>query len=266
MAGGKCVKQWASTRWKCFTSSNEREAWKKANNNLFSVLFFMTEGSAQITLRANESKELGCVGDGAAAWNALKERFDGSTNEARRTCREKRFSKSMKPGGEPADFIATMDDLRLRLEDMGEKILDHTYADMMLNSFPKEFDVIEQMHHRDRSFNLEQMKQTAINFYIDDLSRKSSTPPISGRGAAMAAASSSDQCHHCKASGHLRRDCPKLARKHRSNRGKKKDKKSKGGDPLPKWCSYRKTATHSDSQCRKQKELQQLVPNLAILR
>ena len=92
---------------------------------------------------------------------------------------------------------------------------------MLLNSFPKEFEFIKQMHHRDRSFNLDQMKQTAINFHIDDLSRKSSAPPISGRGAAMAAASSSDQCHHCKAYGHFKRDYPKLAQKNRSNRGRK---------------------------------------------
>ena len=83
------------------------------------------------------------------------------------------------------------------------------------------------MHHRDRSFNLDQMKQTAINFHIDDLSRKSSAPPIFGHGAAMAAASSSNQCHHCKASDHFKRDYPKLAQKNRSNRGKKKGKKAK---------------------------------------
>ena len=122
------------------------------------------------------------------------------------------------------------------------------------------------MHHRDRSFNLDQMKQTAINFHIDDLSRKSSAPFISGRGVAMAAASSSDQCHHCQASGHFIRDCPKLSQMNRSNRGKKKDKKSKSGDPSPKWWSYHKTATQSDAQCHKQTELQQLGANLALLR
>ena len=59
----------------CPEPANEREAWKKANNNLFSVLFFMTEGSSHITVRAHESKELGSVGNGAATWDALKEQF-----------------------------------------------------------------------------------------------------------------------------------------------------------------------------------------------
>ena len=75
----------------------------------------MTEGSTHITVRAHESKELGCLGDGAAGWNALKEGFDGNTKEARRACREERFSKSMKPGGDPVDFMATMGHFRLRL-------------------------------------------------------------------------------------------------------------------------------------------------------
>ena len=65
--------------------------------------------------------------------------------------------KRQKPGGDPDDFIATMDDLRLRLEDMGERIFDDTYTDVLLNSFPKLFEFIKQMQHRDRSFNLEQI-------------------------------------------------------------------------------------------------------------
>ena len=40
----------------CPEPAHEREAWKNANNNLFSVLFFMTEGSAHISVRAHESK------------------------------------------------------------------------------------------------------------------------------------------------------------------------------------------------------------------
>ena len=88
-------------------------------------------------------------------------------------------------------FISTMDDLRLRLADMGEHILDATYADLLLNNFPKEFAFIRQMHHRDRSFMLEQIKQTAINFHIDELSKTSSAPTVAGRVAAMAAASRS---------------------------------------------------------------------------
>ena len=51
-------------------------AWN-ANKNIYSIPYFHTEDSANITVRAHESTEVGCLGDGVAAWKALKERFDG---------------------------------------------------------------------------------------------------------------------------------------------------------------------------------------------
>ena len=52
-------------------------AWKKANNNIYSIAYIHTEGSVIIAVRVHESTEVGCLGDGVAAWKALKERFDG---------------------------------------------------------------------------------------------------------------------------------------------------------------------------------------------
>ena len=107
----------------------------------------------------------------------MKERFDGNTKEARRACREKLFSSVMRAGSDPTDFIAKMDGLRLRLADMGEEILDDTYVDLLLNSFPKEFEFIKQMHHRDRSFTLDQIKQTATNFTLTSCRGNRRGPP-----------------------------------------------------------------------------------------
>ena len=69
----------------------------------------------------------------------------------------------------------------------------------------------------------------------------------------MAAASRSDQCHQCKAFGHYQRDSPRVAKTNGSKRKLKKGKKGRSGDPSPKWCSYHKTNTHSDSQCHKKR-------------
>ena len=132
--------------------------------------------------------------------------------EARRASREKLFSSAIRAGSDPTDFIAKVDDLRLRLADMGEEILAYTYADLLLSSFPKGFEFIKQMYHRDRSCTLDQIKQTATKFYIDELSRKSSGPSVAGRGAAMAAASNNVQCHRCKAYGHYQSNCPGVAK------------------------------------------------------
>ena len=164
----------------------------------------------------------------------------------------------MPSGGDPTDFISTIDDMRPRLADIRERILDDTYANP-----PKQFAFTRQIHHRNRSFTLEQIKKTAINFHIDELSRKLSAPTVARGGAAMAAASRSDQCHQCKAFGHYQRDCPGVAKTNGSNRKPKKGKKGRSGDPSPKWCSYHKTNSHSDSQCHKKKELNQLAAHLA---
>ena len=122
------------------------------------------------------------------------------------------------------------------------------------------------MHQRDRSFTLEKIKQTAINFHIDDLARKSSAPFVAGRGAAMVAASRSDQCHQCKSFCHYKRDCPGVAKTNGSKRKPKNGKKGRSGDPSPKCCFYHKPNSHSDSQCHEKKELKQLAAHLADLR
>ena len=101
-------------------------AWKKANNTIYSIPYFHTEGSANITVRAHESTEVGCLGDGVAAWKSLKQRFDRNTKEARRACWEKLLTTITPSGGHPTDLISIMDDLQLRLADMGEQILDDT--------------------------------------------------------------------------------------------------------------------------------------------
>ncbi|MEO9962327.1 MAG: hypothetical protein ABJF07_18725 [Nisaea sp.] len=76
-------------------------AWKKANTRLYSLLLFSTTGSAHRTLKAHQNNALGYVGDGAAAWKALKDRLAGNTKEARRALREQLHSQKLKSGDRP---------------------------------------------------------------------------------------------------------------------------------------------------------------------
>ncbi|CAM9720529.1 unnamed protein product, partial [Sphacelaria rigidula] len=146
--------------------------------------------------------------NGVAAWNALADRFDGNTKEARRACREQLFTTVMKSGEDPSDFFSKMDDLRARLRDMGENFPDESFEDVLLRALPKEYNFVRQTSHRDRSFGLPEIRSTVINMYIDELSRKSSGPSVTGRGVAMAAAPDNVQCFKCKKYGHRKRDCP----------------------------------------------------------
>lgn len=255
----------------CPTADQDKiDGWKKANNELYSILFFNTEGSANTTVRAHESKTAGEAGDGQGAFKALKARFHGNTNEARRSCREKLFSKTMKPGSDPADFFASMEEDRIRLQELGETILDDTFADVLLRALPREYEFVKQLKYRDRSFGLDDIQTTSVNYYIDDLSRKSSAPSIAGRGAAMAASLRDVQCYNCQEYGHYSGDCPKPSQKKHPAKGKKKGRKKGGGGSSQKWCSLHKTTSHSDAECHKQKEqkekeLEKLAANLALL-
>ena len=210
------------------------------------MLFFSTAGSAHITGKAHQDSTSGSVGDGAAAWKGLKDRFAGNTKEARRVLREQPHSQKMKTGADPTDFIATMDDLRLRLKDMREEISDESYTDLLLHALSPEYQFVkDKSYELGDAFDNELLTPIDTNHYIIQQSRKPLAPPVSGRGAAMAAtASDTDQCHQCKAYGHFKRDCPELAKKSRPKRGKKKGKKGGGGEG----CSYHKTPNNSDAE------------------
>lgn len=170
-------------------------------------------------------------------------------------------------GSDPTDFIATMDELVLRLGDKGETVSDEVYLDIVLKAVTAsdEFRFIRDMHYRDSFAGVEHLKRKAVSDFIDVQSRKSSASGVSDHGAAMTVASSNDQRHQCQAYGHFKRDCPALVKKSRSKPGKKKAKKRGGIDPSPRWCSYHETNTHRDAECHKQKEIRGLAAHLALL-
>ena len=94
-------------------------SWERASENLFSILFFTTERSANNIVKRHISKTReDWVGNGEAARSALEEKYNSHTKEARRAYHEKLHSTKMKSGDDPDDFLYTMDGFRERLEDM----------------------------------------------------------------------------------------------------------------------------------------------------
>ena len=160
-------------------------AWTMFNSKLYSILFFATGESANTTVKQFQARpQARQKADGIGAWEALSVRFDGNTKEACRACREKLTHASMKSGEDPIDFFAKLDEQRLRLADMGETLMDESYEDMILRALPKEYDFVR---HMNRNFDLTGIKTTAINMFIDDLSRESSASAVAGREEAMQA-------------------------------------------------------------------------------
>ena len=139
------------------------------------------------------------------------------------------------------DFFAKLDEQRLRLADIGEALTDESYEDIILRALPKEYDCVRQQSLMNSNFGLTGIKTTAINMFIDDLSRKSSASGVAGRGVATQATQ-----------GH--------GKKQQYKRGK--DNKKRGGG-ASKWCSFHRTRTHSDAECKKQQELKGKPPEIA---
>ena len=88
----------------------DRAKWDQANSRLFSLLFFVTSGSAHATVLTHEE-----AADGTAAWKALNERFDAHTQEARRACHRELFGLRHLAGRDLIDFFTEGLDLKIRL-------------------------------------------------------------------------------------------------------------------------------------------------------
>ena len=153
-------------------------SWEYANENLFSILFFTTERSANNVVKKHMGKTLeNGVGNEQAAWSALEEKYNSPKKEARRAYHEKLHSTKMKSGDDPYDFQYTMDGFRERLEDMGQPVPD----ERMMSAL-----------------------------YIDYLSRPNNSPVVAGRGVAMQATGGDDstiKCHYCGNPGHRPKIC-----------------------------------------------------------
>ena len=182
----------------------DRAKWDQANSRLVSLFFFVISGSAHVTVLTHEE-----AADGTAAWKALDERFDAHTQEAWRTCHREHFGLRSLAGGDPIDLFTERMDLKIRLQDLGEEVSKEVCLDIMLSRLTKApgFTLILQMHYHDKFTSVDRLQATTNCFYVDLRSRNASGPADWGRGAAMAA-SSSNQCHQCKAHGHSQRDCP----------------------------------------------------------
>ena len=83
----------------------------------------------------------------------------------------------MKSGRDPTDFVAEVDDLRVRMEDMREQASDDLIEDVIFRGLPKEYDLLRQQSHSDRAFDLQKIKSTAVNMFIDEFSRNTSSDP-----------------------------------------------------------------------------------------
>ena len=70
------------------------------------------------------------VGNGQAAWNALKTKYNSHTKEAGRAHHEHLHNTKMKSGDDPHDLLYTMDGYPERLKDIGQQVPDERYENI----------------------------------------------------------------------------------------------------------------------------------------
>ena len=241
-------------------------SWERANENLFSILFFTTERSANNVVKRHmgKTREDG-VGNGQAAWSALEEKYNSHTKEARRAYYEKLHSTKMKSGDDPDDFLYTMDGLREHLEDMGQPVPDERYEDIILQALPAEYERVRTASYERRDFHLADIRRMMSALYIDYLSRPNTSSLVAGRGVAMQATEGDDSTmkyHYCGNPGHRQKIC--VAWIASQSKGKNQQtttstplgswRRKVVGDGKPMWCSFHKSTTHSDETCRRQQQ------------
>ena len=109
------------------------------------------------------------LGDGISAWLALAEKYDSYIKDTRRACYEDLTTHKMRHGEDPEDFFFKMEDLRVRLKEMGEVISDERFEDIILHAITTDSDYVRPTGFRERDFRLKEIKSTMRNIIIDSL-------------------------------------------------------------------------------------------------
>ena len=251
-----------------------RESWNDANHNLFSTLFYSTSGPAFSVVRRFEGKtrEDG-AGHGQDSWGALREKFDGCSRVALRAAHRELETVKIPSDKDPDNFLYKKDRCHDRLDSVTPKEgpSDRRYEDILLQCLPPEYDRIRQTHFEREDCNLEDIRRMMSKIYADNLARShsDSSRGIAGRGVAMQATGrdlSKINRYYCNKFGHYKNDCANFKAVHHPNRRcRQRHYKQRGGQqpdqPKPSEqpqqrgggqmrCSYHKTTTHNDADCR----------------
>ena len=111
----------------------EISSWQRACENMFSIMYLITSGPAATLVRRHEdTNSAGSLGNGQQAWNALYAKYHINTKEVRRASYEKLVNFRMEQGRDPDDHVFKPLEVRGRLNEMGERVSDERFEDILL--------------------------------------------------------------------------------------------------------------------------------------
>ena len=223
------------------TDTAKTAGYNRANEDLYAMLYLLVELPAALCVQKYED-ESEISGDGQAAFKELCGNYDKVTDEVICATMEELVNTPMESGQNPDDYFNKERLLRIRIENMGEKVYDRWFKDICVTSVTDEYKDVKMMMYRNSSFDIDQMQTTERHMFLDQQSRNGMKGRIAGRGTAMTTKTSTDHdvyCFKCKERGHTKRNCRKF--KPRTN-----------PDRTSMWCSVHRTTSHSDEGCYSQ--------------
>ena len=179
----------------------EIRRWKRACETLFFVLYLVTSGPAATLVRQYEDRTSAVgLGHGQKALNALYTKYNSNSKEARRACYEKLVSSRMEEEQDPDDFTIKLLEIRGRLHEMGEKISDERFEDILLQGLTDDYEFIKMTSFHSPNFGVNEVQSMMRSLYIDRLRRPGHVNKLAGRGAAMTTTKGSRKlrCYNCQ--------------------------------------------------------------------
>ena len=183
--------------------------------------------------------------------------------QALRAAHRKLETAKMRSDEDPEDFLYNKYRCRDRLNSVTPKEgpSDRRYEDIILQRLPPEYDRIRQRHFEREDCSLADIRRMMSKIYADNLARSSSdsSRSIAGRGVIMQATGRDlikKNCYYCNMFGHNKNDCADFKAAHHQNRRRiQRHHKQRGGQQQQRgggqmWCSYHKTITRNDADCR----------------
>ena len=92
----------------------------------------------------------------------------------------------MEQGQDPDDYTFKLLEVRGQLHEMGEKISDERFEDILVQGLTDVFEFVEMMSFHSPNFGIGDIQSMMRNLYIDRLSRPGNVNKITGRVAELA--------------------------------------------------------------------------------
>ena len=145
----------------------------------------------------------------------------------------------MEQGQDPDDYTFKLREVRGRLYEMGEKISDERFEDILLQGLTDDYEFVKMTSFHSPNFGITDIQSMMRNLNIDRLSKPGNVNKIAGKGVAMATTEKPRKvrCYNCEEIARIKPDCTN----------------SNQEPPTSKWCSLHNTTKHSDAECKAHK-------------